>query len=61
MGQSNVGMFQNFIVASAVPVSLLMLPPVWDSVKVAKELAVEQGIKGKKEYSFEEDDNYPHV
>ena len=61
MGESNVGMFQNFIVASAVPVSLLLLPPVWDSVKIAKELAVEQGIKGEKEYSFEEDDNYPHV
>ncbi|WP_411954138.1 BCCT family transporter [Alkalibacillus sp. S2W] len=43
----SIGMLQNFIVVSAVPVSLLILPPVWDSVKVAKRLAEEQGIKKK--------------
>ncbi|NIK11926.1 BCCT family transporter [Alkalibacillus almallahensis] len=43
----SIGMLQNFIVVSAVPVSLLLLPPVWDSVKVAKRLAEEQGIKKK--------------
>ncbi|GEN44352.1 BCCT family transporter [Alkalibacillus haloalkaliphilus] len=43
----SIGMLQNFIVVTAVPVSLLLLPPVWDSVKVAKKLAEEQGIKKK--------------
>ncbi|WP_027965138.1 BCCT family transporter [Halalkalibacillus halophilus] len=42
-----VGMLQNFIVVTAVPVSLLLLPPVWDSVKIAGKLAIEQGIKKK--------------
>ena len=59
MGESNIGMFQNFIVASAVPVSFILLPTLWDSVKVARKLAVEQGIKREKPYSFEEDDKYP--
>ncbi|MET3684209.1 choline-glycine betaine transporter [Alkalibacillus flavidus] len=44
----SIGMLQNFIVVSAVPVSLLLLPPVWDSVKVAKRMAEEQGIKKKE-------------
>ncbi|MGM8214912.1 BCCT family transporter [Bacillaceae bacterium W0354] len=45
----SVGLLQNFIVFTAVPVSLLILPPVWDSVKVANKLAIEQGIKKKEE------------
>ncbi|GEL78425.1 BCCT family transporter [Tenuibacillus multivorans] len=46
---SSIGMLQNFIVVSAVPVSILLLPPVWDSVKIANKLAIEQGIKKKEE------------
>ncbi|PKR77212.1 BCCT transporter [Halalkalibacillus sediminis] len=51
MGDSggSIGMLQNFIVVSAVPVSILILPPVWDSVKVAKKLAIEQGIRKKED------------
>ncbi|WP_188207669.1 BCCT family transporter [Alkalibacillus aidingensis] len=45
----SIGLLQNFIVVSAVPVSILLLPPVWDSVKIAKRLAEEQGIKKKDE------------
>ncbi|MRG86330.1 BCCT family transporter [Salinibacillus xinjiangensis] len=36
IGEGSIQAIQNFIVATAVPVSLLLLPPVWTSVKVAK-------------------------
>lgn len=45
----SIQLLQNFIVFSAVPVSILLLPPVWDSVKIANKLAIEQGIKKKEE------------
>ncbi|WP_077623591.1 BCCT family transporter [Sediminibacillus massiliensis] len=40
----SVTAIQNSIVVTAVPVSILMLPTLWDAVKVARHLAAEQGI-----------------
>ncbi|WP_277673719.1 BCCT family transporter [Piscibacillus halophilus] len=51
LGEGSISMLQNFIVVSAVPVSLLLLPPVWDSVKIANKMAIEQGIKDKEDRS----------
>ncbi|WP_345239209.1 BCCT family transporter [Pontibacillus salipaludis] len=44
IGESSIQTLQNFIVVTAVPVSILMLPPVWLAPKVAREMAVDQGI-----------------
>lgn len=44
IGESSIQTLQNFIVVTAVPVSLLLLPPVWLAPKVAKWMAIEQGI-----------------
>ncbi|SDK18863.1 BCCT family transporter [Sediminibacillus albus] len=40
----SVTAIQNSIVVTAVPVSLLMLPTLWDAVKIARELGKEQHI-----------------
>lgn len=41
---------QSFVVIAAIPVSILLLPVVWYAPKVAKVLAIEQGIvKEEKE------------
>ncbi|MBH0231146.1 BCCT family transporter [Halobacillus yeomjeoni] len=44
IGESSIQTLQNFIVVTAVPVSLLLLPPVWLAPKLAKVMAKEQGI-----------------
>ncbi|RDY69057.1 BCCT family transporter [Halobacillus trueperi] len=44
IGESSIQTLQNFIVVTAVPVSLLLLPPVWLAPKVAKRMAKEQGL-----------------
>ncbi|KGP71069.1 BCCT family transporter [Pontibacillus yanchengensis] len=49
IGESSIQTLQNFIVVTAVPVSILMLPPVWLAPKVAKRMAIEQGIVADKE------------
>ncbi|MYL55245.1 BCCT family transporter [Pontibacillus yanchengensis] len=49
IGESSIQTLQNFIVVTAVPVSILMLPPVWLAPKVAKRMAIEQGIIAEKE------------
>jgi hypothetical protein len=35
---------QSFIVITAVPVSLLILPSVWDAIRIARQMAREQGV-----------------
>ncbi|WP_233189537.1 BCCT family transporter [Sporosarcina sp. P7] len=47
IGGGGIGALQSFVVIAAVPVSILLLPVIWYAPKVAKELAVEQGIVKK--------------
>ena len=44
LGDGGVGALQAFIVVTAVPVGLYMLPTLWLAPKVAAELAREQGL-----------------
>ncbi|WP_079528526.1 BCCT family transporter [Halobacillus hunanensis] len=44
-GDSGITQLQNFIVVTAVPVSLLLLPMIWLAPRVAKQMAIEQNIK----------------
>lgn len=44
IGENSIASIQNSIVITAVPVSLLLLPPLWLAPKVAKEMALEQGL-----------------
>ncbi|SEA73219.1 choline/carnitine/betaine transport [Thalassobacillus cyri] len=44
IGEGGVGALQSFIVVTAVPVSLLLLPVVWLAPKVAKEMARDQKL-----------------
>ncbi|WP_085524636.1 BCCT family transporter [Tuberibacillus sp. Marseille-P3662] len=48
IGEGSITALQNFIVVTAVPVSLLLLPPLWLAPKLARNMAVEQGIVNKK-------------
>ncbi|MFD2706397.1 BCCT family transporter [Salibacterium lacus] len=45
IGEGSVNALQNFIVVTAVPVSILLLPMVWLAPRVARKLAKEQNIK----------------
>lgn len=42
IGDGSVSALQNFIVVTAVPVSILLLPMLWLAPKVSKELLGEQ-------------------
>ena len=44
IGEGSVSSLQSFIVVTAVPVSLILLPTIWLAPKVARQLAVEQGV-----------------
>ena len=44
IGDGGIGALQSFVVIAAIPVSILMLPILWHAPKIAKKLAVEQGI-----------------
>ncbi|QAS53215.1 BCCT family transporter [Halobacillus litoralis] len=46
-GDSGITQLQNFIVVTAVPVSLLLLPMIWLAPKVAKKMAIDQRITKK--------------
>ncbi|GAA0591933.1 BCCT family transporter [Virgibacillus siamensis] len=48
IGEGSIGALQNFIVVTAVPVSLLLLPSLWDAPKIAMKMAKEQNIVEKK-------------
>lgn len=50
IGGGGIGALQSFVVIAAIPVSILLFPVVWYAPKVAKVLAIEQGIvKEEKE------------
>jgi glycine betaine transporter len=55
-GDGGISALQSFIVVTAVPVSLILLPQFWLAPRVAKELAKEQGIHDitRPEYNAEE-------
>lgn len=44
VGEGSIDSLQSFIVVTAVPVSILLLPTLWLAPKVAKELLVEQKL-----------------
>ncbi|RJG09002.1 BCCT family transporter [Pseudomonas cavernicola] len=44
IGAGGVTALQSFIVITAVPVSLLILPSLWDALRIARRMAVEQQI-----------------
>ncbi|WP_414627735.1 BCCT family transporter [Alkalihalophilus pseudofirmus] len=44
LGEGSINALQSFIVFTAVPVSLIMLPTLWLAPKVAKKMAKDQGI-----------------
>src|SRR5690625_4769799 len=48
VGGGGIGALQSFVVIAAVPVSILLLLVVWYAPKVAKVLAIEQGIVKRK-------------
>lgn len=49
VGEGSVGALQSFIIITAVPISIIMLPSLWGAPKIAKILAIEQGIITKKD------------
>src|SRR5699024_5486970 len=48
IGGGGIGALQSFVVIAAVPVSILLLPVLWYAPKIAKTLAIEQGIVKRK-------------
>lgn len=52
-GEGSIDALQSFIVVTAIPVSLLLLPNIWTTPKVCRQLAVEQNIIGKESNSEE--------
>ncbi|MEH7384443.1 BCCT family transporter [Bacillus sp. JJ1521] len=44
IGDGGIGALQSFVVIAAVPVSILMMPILWHAPKLAKRMAIEQGI-----------------
>src|SRR5699024_10768058 len=49
IGGGGIDALQSFVVIAAVPVSILSLPVVWDAPKLARVLAIEQGIVKKSD------------
>ncbi len=44
MGAGQIGALQQFIVITAIPVSLILLPSLWNGPQAAYAMAREQGI-----------------
>ncbi|WP_206951471.1 BCCT family transporter [Trinickia acidisoli] len=44
MGAGGVSALQSFIVITAAPVSLMILPALWDAIRIARAMAAEQGV-----------------
>lgn len=44
IGEGSVDALQSFIIVTAVPISIIMLPSLWGAPQIAKILAIEQGI-----------------
>ncbi|CDO03942.1 Glycine betaine-Na(+) symporter [Oceanobacillus picturae] len=51
IGEDSISSIQNSIVITAVPVSLLLLPPLWNAPKIARKMAIEQGLIWQREMS----------
>ncbi|WP_373894932.1 BCCT family transporter [Virgibacillus natechei] len=49
IGEDSVTSIQNSIIITAVPVSLLLLPPLWNAPRIAKKMALEQGLIWQRE------------
>lgn len=49
IGEDSVTSIQNSIVITAVPVSFLLLPPLWTAPKIARTMALEQGLIWQRE------------
>ncbi|MCK0473245.1 BCCT family transporter [Halalkalibacter sp. APA_J-10(15)] len=45
IGEGSIQALQNFIVVTAVPVSILLLPPLWIAPKIVKQMAKEQNME----------------
>jgi choline-glycine betaine transporter len=44
VGDGGIQALQSFIVVTAVPVGLIMLPTLWTTPRLLRDMAVEQGI-----------------
>jgi len=44
IGSGGISALQSFIVVTAVPVSLVLLPSLWNAPQIAKKMADEQGL-----------------
>jgi glycine betaine transporter len=44
LGSGGVTALQSFIVITAVPVSLILLPSLWNAPQIAMKMAKEQGL-----------------
>lgn len=44
LGEGGITALQSFIVITAVPVSILILPSIWDAVRIARQMARDQGV-----------------
>lgn len=44
LGSGGISALQSFIVVTAVPVSLILLPSLWNGPQLARRMAIEQGI-----------------
>ncbi|WP_249871454.1 BCCT family transporter [Oceanobacillus saliphilus] len=58
IGEDSIASIQNSIVITAVPVSLLLLPPLWNAPRIAKKMALEQGLIWQREIRKKEDKKY---
>jgi glycine betaine transporter len=49
IGEGSIDAIQSFIIITAVPISIIMLPVIWTAPAIAHKLAKEQGIIKAKE------------
>ena len=49
IGEGSIDAIQSFIIITAVPISIIMLPVIWTAPTIAHKLAKEQGIIKVKE------------
>ncbi|WP_068676319.1 BCCT family transporter [Oceanobacillus sp. Castelsardo] len=49
IGENSIAAIQNSIVITAVPVSLLILPPLWNAPRIARKMALQQGLIWERE------------
>ena len=44
MGSGGISALQSFIIITAVPVSLILLPSLWNAPQIAMKMAKDQGL-----------------